>query len=359
MRRMSAALVAICAAIALSALSAPAWATKPTSKSLVVSPTDVKAGQMVKVSGGGCRGITVLVFFIDNKEFHRGNTKSGDWAYQVKLPSDLKSGDHDMWADCKGSKHKHAHFHVKGKKHDDGDDGDDKDKDKGKKHKKSRRSFNAYPDVVIAGDKVWVEGTGCKKYASVKIKFDGETVKRTYADKHGTFDKGLRIPRHTKHGRHILSGKCEGRDLGSDGIKVKKTYKQDHDHMYADRSSVEAGKKLRLRGDDCPDGKPVATFDGAPVALNVTSKSKGFTAEATIPAGTAPGKHQLYAGCDAGSSSTTELNVLDPEDTDTAAAQEAFGPQPTSDVAMWVGLFAGLALLVASVVLTTRRRNRA
>ena len=108
----------------------------------------------------------------------------------------------------------------KGKKH---DDGDDKDKDKGKKHKKhksSKRSFNAYPDTVIAGDKVWVEGTGCKKHASVKIKFDGETVKRTYADKNGTFDEGLRIPRHTKGGRHILSGKCEGRDLGSDGIKV-------------------------------------------------------------------------------------------------------------------------------------------
>jgi hypothetical protein len=357
MRRMSAALVAICAAIALSALSAPAWATKPTSKSLVVSPTDVKAGQMVKVSGGGCRGITVLVFFIDNKEFHRGNTKSGDWAYQVKLPSDLKSGDHDMWADCKGSKHKHAHFHVKGKN--DKDDDKDKDKDKGKKHKKSRRSFNAYPDVVIAGDKVWVEGSGCKKYASVKIKFDGETVKRTYADKHGTFDKGLRIPRHTKHGRHILSGKCEGRDLGSDGIKVKRTYKQDHDHMYTWGSVVKPGKKLRLRGEECPDGAPVASLDGTPVALNVVSKGKGFEAEATVPAGTAPGKHKFYAGCDAGSSSTTELNVLDPEDTDTVAAQEAFGPQPTSDVAMWVGLFAGLALLVASVVLTTRRRNRA
>ena len=135
-----------------------------------------------------------------------------------------------MWADCKGSKHKPAHFHVKGKK----DEDDDKDKDKGKKHKKhksSKRSFNAYPDTVIAGDKVWVEGTGCKKYASVKIKFDGETVKRTYADKHGTFDKGLRIPRHTKKGRHILSGKCDGRDLGSDGIKVKKKYKQHRDHM--------------------------------------------------------------------------------------------------------------------------------
>ena len=356
MRRISAALVAICAAIALSALSAPAWATKPTSKPLVVSPTDVKAGQMVKVSGGGCRGITVLVFFIDNKEFHRGNTKSGDWAYQVKLPADLKSGDHDMWADCKGSKHKPAHFHVKGKKH---DDGDDKEKDKGNKHNKTRRSFNAYPDTVIAGDKVWVEGTGCKKYASVKIKFDGETVKRTYADKHGTFDKGLRIPRHTKKGRHILSGKCDGRDLGSDGIMVKPIYRHDRDHMYTWGSVVKPGKKLRLRGDECPDGAPVASLDGTPVALNVVSKGKGFEAEATVPAGTAPGKHKFYAGCDAGSSGTTELNVLDPEDTDTAVAQEALAPQQTSDVAMWVGLFAGLALLAASAVLTTRRRNRA
>ena len=74
------------------------------------------------------------------------------------------------------------------------------------------------------------------------------------------------------------------------------------DHVYADRSEVEAGKKLRVRGDDCPDGAPAATLDGAPLALNVASKSKGFTAEATIPPGTAPGKHKFYAGCDAGSS---------------------------------------------------------
>src|SRR5687767_11469231 len=110
MRRMSAALVALTAAIALSAFTAPAWAAKPASKSLVVSPTKVKAGQSVKVSGGGCKGITVLVFLIDGKEFHRGYTKSGDFTYQVKLPRELKSGDHDMSADCRGSSHKPARF---------------------------------------------------------------------------------------------------------------------------------------------------------------------------------------------------------------------------------------------------------
>ena len=51
---------------------------------------------MVKVYNDDSPYLTVLVFFIDNKEFHRGNTKSGDWVYQVKLPADLKSGDHDM-----------------------------------------------------------------------------------------------------------------------------------------------------------------------------------------------------------------------------------------------------------------------
>ena len=357
MRRMSAALVAICATIALSALSAPAWAAKPTPKTLGVSPTKVKAGQTVKVSGGGCKGITVLIFFIDSKEFHRGYTKSGDWTYELKLPRDLKSGDHDMWAECKGSKHKPARFHVdKGKK--DKDDDDEKDKGKGKKGKKSKRSFNAYPDVVTPGDKVWVEGSGCKKWASVSIKLNGETVRRTHADEWGTFDKGLRLPHRIKKGRHVLSAKCGGRFLGSDGIKVKRIYKHDPDGMHPWASVVEAGKKLRVSGDDCPDGRPEAKLDDQAVALNVASKGKGFTAEATIPAGTAPGKHKFYAGCDAGSSGTTELNVLDPEDTDEAAAQEPFGPQQSSDLAMWAGLFVGLSLLVASAVLTTRRRNR-
>jgi hypothetical protein len=84
MRRLSAALVAITAAIALVALAAPAW-TKPkpkaktVSKALTVAPTEVREGQMVKVSGGGCQGTGALVFRIDNKEFHRGYTKSGNF----------------------------------------------------------------------------------------------------------------------------------------------------------------------------------------------------------------------------------------------------------------------------------------
>src|SRR4029453_6500396 len=101
--------------------------------------------------------------------------------------------------------------------------------------------------------------------------------------------------------------------------------------------------KIRLRGDDCPDGVATASLDGTPVSLKVAHKDGGFTATATLPRGTAPGKHQLYAGCDAGSSGTTELNVLDPEATTTAAERRAFAPQQSSDLAMWAGPFAGLS----------------
>ena len=117
MRRMSAALVAITAAIALVALAAPAW-TKPkpkaktVSKALVVSPTEVRDGQMVKVSGGGCQGISALVFRIDNNEFHRSYTKGGNFAYEVKLPRGLEKGAHSMSAECRGSKHSPARFTV-------------------------------------------------------------------------------------------------------------------------------------------------------------------------------------------------------------------------------------------------------
>jgi hypothetical protein len=89
------------------------------------------------------------------------------------------------------------------------------------------------------------------------------------------------------------------------------------------------------------------------------SKKKGFEAEATIPRGTAPGKHKLYAGCDAGSSGTTELNVLDPDDIESAAVtRQPYGPQPPSELALWAGLVAGFAVLIASVLLTGRRRSR-
>jgi hypothetical protein len=383
MRRMSAALVAITAAIALVALAAPAWSkakpkAKPKPWALVVSPSEARSGQMVTVSGGGCQGTSILKLFIDKEEFHSTSARSGKFSYQVRLPRGLEPGSHNMGAECRGSKHTPARFNVKDKNRygddeceegyqndedrwsqenvrygdDESDDGEDCEDGKDWR----RASFNVSPDVVIAGDKVWAEGTGCKRYSPVTIKLDGWPIRWTHADRHGTFDKGIRLPRDIRRGRHLFSAKCGGRHIGSDGIKVKKEYKQHPWGVYSNGSVVEAGKKLRIRGNDCPYGVPTAKLDEVRLHLNVLHKDKGFTAEATIPRGTAPGNHKLYAGCDAGSYMMSSLNILDPEDSAQDAGQ-AFGSQPTNDLALGAGLFTGLALLVASMVLTTRRRN--
>jgi hypothetical protein len=382
MRRMSAALVAITAAIALVALAAPAWPkakpkAKPKPWALVVSPSEVRSGQMVTVSGGGCQGTGILRLFIDQEEFHSTSTRSGKFSYQVRLPRGLESGSHNMGAECRGSKHTPAYFNVKHKNRygdDDCEEGYQDDENEWSQEnlrhgedengyggdcedkKDSRRaSFNVSPDVVIAGDKVWAEGTGCKRYSPVTIKLDGWPIKWTHADRHGTFDKGIRLPRDIRKGRHLFSAKCGGRHIGSDGIKVKKEYKQHPWGIHSNGSIMQAGKKLRIKGDDCPYGAPTAKLDENRLHLNVLRKGKGFTAEATIPRGTAPGNHKLYAGCDGGSYTMAPVSVLDPEDS-AQDARQAFSSQPTNELALGAGLFAGLALLVASVFLTTRRR---
>jgi hypothetical protein len=383
MRKTSAALVALVAAIALTALAAPAWAAKPKAKTkaLVVSPTEVRSGQMMTVSGN-CKSSGNLAFSIDSKEFHRGYTKRGSFKYDVRLPRGLEAGSHRMGAACGGSKHTPARFTVKDKQRgwDDeeceeegygndeendyenvgyGEDCDDEgDEGYGHKHRK-RAWFDVSPDVVTAGDKVWAEGSGCKRYSSVIIKLDGWPIRQAHADQYGTFDKGVRLPGNIRKGRHLFSAKCGGRYIGSDGIKVKKKYYQHHNGMHSYSSVVQAGNKLRVKGDDCPNGRPTAMLDRTPVTLKVISKKNGVTAEARIPRGTAPGKHKLYAGCDAGSSGTTEVNVLDPDDLKSAAdTSEAYGSQPPNELALWAGLVAGFAVLIASVFLTTRRRSR-
>jgi hypothetical protein len=308
MRRMSAALVAITAAIALVALAAPAWPkakpkAKPKPWALVVSPSEVQSGQMVTVSGGGCQGTSILKLFIDKEEFHSTSAKSGKFRYQVRLPRGLESGSHDMSASCRGSNHTLARFNVKDKnrygddgceegyqndedrwsqvnvRHGDDENDDGENCEDGKDWR--RASFNVSPDVVIAGDKVWAEGTGCKRYSPVTIKLDGWPIRWTYADRHGTFDKGIRLPRDIRRGRHLFSAKCGGRHIGSDGIKVKKEYKQHPWGVYSNGSVVRAGKKLRIRGDDCPYGAPTAKLDHTRLHLNVLHKDKGFTAEAS------------------------------------------------------------------------------
>ena len=166
----------------------------------------------------------------------------------------------------------------------------------------------------------------------------------------------MRIPGGA-HDSQEVSARCHGKFVGVKIIIIVIVYPTQQSQVSADRTAVPAGQRVTLRGTSCPTGQPTASLDGKLIGLKVdhSAKGAGFKATATIPASANPGKHTLWAGSDAGSAGTTELQVL--EGSRPAAAKMEFGAQPPRDLALWLGLFSGIAVLVASVAITARRRS--
>jgi hypothetical protein len=210
------------------------------------------------------------------------------------------------------------------------------------------RGITVRPGSVQPGATITIKGRGCASgTVTVRIKHTGAS---------STFDPGdrrwtttLTVPGDVERGkRYRVTATCAGdgpRRIGSAHIKIKTNPyppPPKEDRVTTSRTAVPAGQTLRIAGAGCPDVAPVAKLDDQPIALTLdrTTKGDGFTAIARIPRNTVPGRHRLAAGCDADSTRTTDLNVLDPAGTDTAAARTAFGPRPLSDLALWAGLAA-------------------
>jgi len=335
MRRVSAAIVALTAA-ALVLTATPALAER--SRSFNVNPKTVRAGQEVKVFGEGCdRGKRAFVrIYLDGVKIDDDQAdRKGRFVDHVEIPHSVDPGKHRMKASCNGRRLGSVDITVLGPK------------------------FNVTPRTVMQGGFITVSGKGCKPGSNVVIKLDNKTIGHVRADENGTFAAELQIPKKTKVGHHTVSAKCRGRFIGSKKIKVIKAYPAPRDMVTVSRSSVPAGQAVTVNGTDCPDKAPSASLDGQPVALKMdAAKGKGFTATAAIPRETAPGKHKFSAGCEAGSAGTTELNVLDPETTESAAERQPFDTRTgSSNLAIWAGLVAGIALLFASVTVGRRRRS--
>jgi hypothetical protein len=113
------------------------------------------------------------------------------------------------------------------------DDDRDKGRDRDKGHKRSKASFNVSPDVVTAGDKVWAEGTGCKKFAPVTIWFDGDVA---------TQDVGAE----RLHGRPLV-----GQDEGDCGCPAPLGDRVDG----LQRRAAAAGDQLGVLVDDDDQGR--------------------------------------------------------------------------------------------------------
>jgi hypothetical protein len=332
MRRMPAALVALTAAATLVVLALPASAAG--ARSISADPKTVRAGQQVKVFGKGCRSRAFVRIYLNGIQIDDDRAdRKGQFVDHVEIPDSVDPGKHRLKAGCNGRRLGSVEITV------------------------LRSRFNVVETTVAPGDAITVTGRGCRPGSLVTIKLDHRAIGHDRVNGKGKFSATVQVPGNTSEGTHTVSARCHGRFVGSQRIQVIEPYPTPLNLLTTDRSAVPAGQVVTVSGTKCPTGHPMASLDGQPVNLNVARsiKGKGFTATATIPSTAATGKHTLWAGCDAGSSGTTQLHVLDAAEP--AAARLAFGPRPPSDLAMWAGLFAGIALLVASVGITTRRRS--
>lgn len=333
MRRVSAAVVALMAA-ALVLTAAPALAERE--RSFSVSPTTVRAGQVVKASGKGCNSRAFVRIYLDGIQIDDDRAdRNGRFVDHVEIPNSADPGDHRMRASCSGRGLGSVVITV------------------------LRSHFNVTPRTVEAGDFVRVTGSGCRPHSHVTIKLDGDVIATTTTNSRGKFNKRVQIPEDTSEGRHVVSARCHGRFVGSQSIRVREPYPAEADALNVSHSVVQAGQTVAVSGDDCPTRTPTASLDGQPVVMNVDqrSKGKGFSGTVTIPRGTVAGRHRLWAACDAGSAGATELDILDADTTESAVERQPF-PTPTSNnLAIWAGLAAGIALLLASITVGRRHRS--
>jgi hypothetical protein len=322
-------------AAALILTAAPALAAR--SRSFNVEPKTVRAGQEVKAFGSGCDRRAFVRIYLDGIQIDTDRAdRDGRFVDFVEIPNSADPGKHRMKASCSGRSLGSVKITV------------------------LRSRFNVSPRTVEAGDYVWVSGSGCRPGSHVTIKLDGHTIARTTANHRGEFRKRVQIPEGTSEGRHVVSARCHGRFVGSKSIRVKEPYPAEDDALNVSHSVVQAGQTVAVSGEDCPTRTPTASLDGQPVVMNVDqrSKGKGFSGTVTIPRGTVAGRHRLWAACDAGSAGATELQVLDADTTESAVERQPFATRTgSSNLAIWAGLAAGIALLLASVTVSRRRRS--
>jgi hypothetical protein len=290
MRRLPAAVAALTAAAALVLLAVPASAAG--TRTFQIDPDTVRAGQLVKAYGKGCHARGYVRIYLDGVEIANDRAdRAGVFVDYVEIPVSADAGEHTMKAGCNGYRLGTAKLVVR------------------------KARFNVRPRNVEAGDSITVRGNLCKPGSYVTIRLDGEIIGTDHANSAGNFIVRVRIPSDTPEGAHRVSARCHGRFVGSMWIEVEPSYPAPSNLLTTDRTAVPAGQAIRVSGTRCPVGRPRATLDGRSVSLRVhRATGKGFSATARIPASATPGNHTFWAGCEAGSSGTTVLRVLDASD---------------------------------------------
>jgi len=163
--------------------------------------------------------------------------------------------------------------------------------------------FQPAGEVAVVGSSVLVKGSGCQAGGTVSFDVDGAApVGSTTAGIGGLFSYELRLPASTRPGRHDLAATCAGAGGGTVVQHASLSVVSSLPAMPASLSQVGdvvAGGATMVKGSGCRASSQVAfAIDGGPPSFLTIATSDGLFATAlAVPAGLAPGVHDLLATC--------------------------------------------------------------
>jgi hypothetical protein len=334
MRRMLMASLLAMVGVGLLMVAEPVAAgTEPSVK---LTSRTVRAGEKIRAYGWGCAQHAELRVNLDDRPLKQGRTQQdGRFVAELAIPGNIASGRHWLSVRCDSQPIFRSEIYV------------------------FRFGMSASPRRVQPGTPITVSGRGCVTGTPVAIRLDGMMMATTEPNGHGHFGVTAPIPGQAKLNKpRVIHASCDGRLVGAVlVVPGGKPIPPKVNLLTMSRTVAPAGQTISVADDECSDLAPIVTLDDKPLplALDQSEPGMGFKATVRIPPHTLPGRHRLSANCDGGRTGTAEISVLDSGETTSMGARQSFGPKPLGDVAIWVGLSSGLAVLLASLGIARRR----
>jgi hypothetical protein len=171
-----------------------------------------------------------------------------------------------------------------------------------------RRSFNADPKTVRAGQQLKVFGEGCRSRAFVHIYLNGIEIDDDRADRKGRFVDYVEIPGSVDPGEHRLKAGCNGHGLGSVKITVRRS------RFNVDPRTVAPGGTITVSGNGCKPGSFVTIkLDGNVISDDHASQRGKFRINVEIPEGTSTEDvHRVSARCHGRFVGSQLIEVVEP-----------------------------------------------
>jgi hypothetical protein len=302
-------------AVALAA-AVPAAAS---AASLRVSPSNVPAGDVVRVSGsvsGGCAagsGVTLISGAFNSKQAFAGvpavQTTAGNngrFSVLATIPLSRTAGKYAVTGRCGGGNFGSVNLRV------------------------NRSAFvSASPTNVPAGHSVRVYGStrgGCARGDTVTIlstafsprrKFAGVPAITARSGAGGAFSVTTVIPVTRAAGSYSLRARCGGGSFGSGRLRVNRSA-----FIEVSPTSVSAGGDVRVSGsvrNGCARGDtvtlisaafdPSQTFAGVPAISGPVGSNGSFSVRTMIPASRAAGRYTISGRCGGGGFGQAQLRV--------------------------------------------------